>query len=96
MNNVVAYIHLILCIGWTILWLYFVPPTISPSRKLDLWEVLFSVALWLTTASGIYLFAVGRNSQFTKLQKLRVENSILEKQIEQAKLRQQLKATEKT
>lgn len=94
MNTVLSYVNLLGCIGWTIFWFVLV---------LDKKEGMFqgvrlvaSIAILLTAGSGIYLFAVGRSSQFMRLQKLRFENSILEKQIEQAKLRQQLVTTEKT
>lgn len=89
MNVLLSYLNLLGCIGWSIFWFI-----LALDKQEDMFgkNLVATFAILLTAGSGIYLFAVGRNSQFTRLQKLKTENSVLEKQIEQAKLRQQLDA----
>ena len=105
MNMVLSYIHILGCIGWTVFWFVeFVPMIFRPYNGFDAIAILASAALLLTTTTGIYLFTIGRNNPFTTFRnssiagfiKLKIENAILAKQIEQAKLRHQLETTENT
>jgi hypothetical protein len=88
---VISYINLLGCIGW-ILFLLWGTVATNEFKQVDTPEVIFLGLLLITAISGIYLFAIGRNSRFTRLNKLKLDNAILEKQIEQAKLRNQLEA----
>lgn len=93
MNTLLSYVHILGCIGWTIFGSVL---ALDKNERMFQGEALVAtIALLITTGTGIYLFAIGRNRQFTRLQQLGLDNSILQKQIEHAKLRQQLEATEK-
>jgi hypothetical protein len=60
MTKIISYIHLLGCIGWSIFGLYL---TIETIEHKDATSAFALFALFATTASGVYLFIVGRKKQ---------------------------------
>jgi hypothetical protein len=60
MTKIISYIHFLGCIGWSIFGFYFLREELSIEGTLALFALF---ALFATTASGIYLFIVGRKKQ---------------------------------
>jgi len=92
MNTFVSYLHLLGCVGWTVFLI--VAIVNSPQQVLTGDALVASIALLLTTASGIYLFAIGRTKAFSRINRLELENAILEKEIRKVELKKRLDEAE--
>jgi len=66
MTKIISYIHFLGCIGWSIFGFYFLEDSYPYIYKSEAF-VLFT--LFATTASGIYLFIVGRKKQPENIKK---------------------------
>jgi hypothetical protein len=63
LTKIISYIHLLGCIGWSIFGLIVFIMEHAYKDYKDYEEMLAFFALFVTTASGIYLFIVGRKKQ---------------------------------
>lgn len=92
MRKALSWIHFLGCIGWTLFWLIMLAE--KGGNMLEAEGLIASIALLLTTGTGIYLFMVGSNRQLSQLEKIKTDNKILQARLEQSKLQQELSSTQ--
>ena len=88
MNKTLSWINFISCIGWLIFWVILISTEGADMFRGE--ELFATIGLLTTVSTGIYLFVVGVNRQYTRLEAIKADNLILQAKIEQAKLQKEL------